>query len=104
MTTVRDPLDRVVGAKAAKALGWHVTMFDGQGSPRTENTGLLDAVALPDLQRDRVEAFQQIGQAARDGVIDAQFVDHLRLLLIAFADSMRPRRAAGKRQVRQLGC
>jgi len=31
--------------KAAKALGWHVTMFDGQGSPRTENTGLLDAVA-----------------------------------------------------------
>jgi ribose transport system substrate-binding protein len=31
--------------QAATALGWHVTMFDGQGSPRTENTGLLDAVA-----------------------------------------------------------
>src|ERR1700730_3127906 len=39
--------------------------------------GLLDPVALPDLQRDRVEAFQQIGQPARHGVIDAQFVDHL---------------------------
>jgi ribose transport system substrate-binding protein len=31
--------------QAATALGWHVTMFDGQGSPRTENAGLLDAVA-----------------------------------------------------------
>lgn len=31
--------------QAAKALGWKVTMFDGKGSPRTENTGLLNAVA-----------------------------------------------------------
>src|SRR5260370_18255281 len=39
--------------------------------------GLLDAVALPDLQGDGVEPLQQIGQAARHRVIDAQLIDHL---------------------------
>src|ERR1051325_10802961 len=45
-----------------------------QGCPEAS---LLDAVALPDLERDRVEALQQIGQTARHGVVDAQFIDHV---------------------------
>src|SRR5437868_11775439 len=43
---------------------------------RCPEPGLPDAVPLPDLERDRVEALQQIGQTARDAVVDAEFVDH----------------------------
>src|SRR5437660_944113 len=38
--------------------------------------GLLDAVPLPDIQSNRVKALQQIRQAARHTVVDAQFVKH----------------------------
>src|SRR6185437_8757467 len=43
------------------------------GSPES---GLADAVLLPQLQRDRVEALQQIRQAARDAFVNPQFVQH----------------------------
>ena len=39
--------------------------------------GLADAVALPDLQRDGVEAVQQLGQLPRHATIDALFIDHM---------------------------
>src|SRR5271165_721988 len=40
-------------------------------------TGLLNAVALPDPQCDRVEALQEVRQAAGHAVVDAQFIEHV---------------------------
>ena len=43
---------------------------------RREEPGLLDAVLLPELQRDRLEPLQERRQAAGHAAIDAHFVDH----------------------------
>src|SRR5262249_34417755 len=47
--------------------------FPDQGG---EETCLLDAVLLPELQRDGVEALEQRRQPAGHAAIDAHFVDH----------------------------
>ena len=43
---------------------------------RGPEASLLDAVLLPQTQRDGVETLQQIGQTARHALIHAQFVQH----------------------------
>jgi hypothetical protein len=45
--------------------------------PGGPEAGLLDAVLLPDPQGNRVKALQQVRQAARHGVVDAQLVQHV---------------------------
>src|SRR5258708_27869040 len=53
----------------------------GLANQRREESGLLDAVLLPQFQRDRLKAFQQRRQPARQTTIDADFVDHRRTSL-----------------------
>src|SRR5450631_4465641 len=48
----------------------------GFADQRSEETGLLDAVLLPQFQRDGLEALQERRQPARQATIDAGFVNH----------------------------
>src|SRR5437660_671342 len=52
----------------------------GFADQRREKSGLPDAVLLPNLQRDGLEALQQRRQPARNTAIDAHFVDHFEFL------------------------
>src|SRR5947207_12983155 len=98
----RDPLLLALGERLPfqKIIERLVRLAD----QRCPEAGLLDAVPLPDLERDRVEALQQIGQTARHGVVDAQLIDHgisprvratsPTTTCLARAASARPRRRA----------
>src|SRR5690349_15457944 len=56
-----------------KEIGQLLVGFPNQ---RREEAGLLDAVLLPELQCDSIEALEQRRQTARHAAIDAHFVDH----------------------------
>src|SRR5439155_1153848 len=69
---------------------------------RGPKPGLMDAVLLPQRQRDRVESLQQIRQTARHAVIDAQFIDHGALPCIIDGSMRRPP-PGGKMSNRRMG-
>src|SRR3569623_1587234 len=48
--------------------------FSDRGDP---DAGLADAVALPQIERDRLEALQQRRHAVRHRAIDAHLIDHV---------------------------
>src|SRR5262245_27493999 len=52
----------------------------GGADQRGVEAGLLDAVLVPQFQRQRIEALHQRRQAARQAAIDAHFHDHWGLL------------------------
>src|SRR5438874_1903956 len=80
----RLPLQKVVEVHAG---------FADQHGPEAR---LADAMLLPKLERNSIEALQQVRQATRHTMIDAQFIDHLLcpLLLGARLSSAQDRSAS----------